>query len=591
MKMTKRIVALLLAIAMMGCFFAGCEDKKTEDPTGSPATETPANTPDDSTPTPPVNPETPTPPVETGDTENQQYTFEFKNFNVDDMTCSVGAIVINRDVVEDNKDIKEIVIPDTYMGYKVTKVMWDFMGQPKAGGGLGFALDRGSWDLTCKVKKVVFPAYLEELEYGLFSFYGDLEEIEFKDVTQLKVYGQNALDDTMWFKKQIEGKDFYDINNILVYMKPQKEIVIPSNIVAIAPRIWQTVEEADREEVEKIVINDGCKTVGANIANKLVNLARIDVPASVTSMGNPGVSDKEKTVVALAAGIDPAVEKAVFENGCKYWVADRQYTFMINKGGKTRTIERTVDGKKVKVPQVTGITVTVNRDLCPEENENREITELIIPAQICGYEVITLPYDFLGDPKWGGSRGMTYKDDDDFEYEIYVEKVVIPSTVTTVAYGAFFFNSGRIMNVEFEGGCGLKTVESYAFSGTTWIKDQADSTDNGCVVLNGILAYADPEMGDIVIPGEAKKMMSRLFVNSGRDNGALTSITFSEGVEEINSSLLEGVDNVEWVQLPKSVKKIANDLAESDVTIKVYKGSYADKWAYMNGKAVEYIAE
>lgn len=169
----------------------------------------------------------------------------------------------------------------------------------------------------------------------------------------------------------------------------------------------------------------------------------------------------------------------------------------------------------------------------------------------------------MGQKRWGGGLGLSLNNGENTDIDETVKKVVIPETVESIEYGAFFFGSWNIEEVVFEGNAAnLKTVGSYAFTNTKWVREEANK-NGGYAIVNDILIYADPLNVDLVVPSNVKKIAAGLFVNvDGAD--AVDTITVNDGCEEIGNDLAKNLKNLTKVTVPASVKKMGNPSVEDE---------------------------
>jgi len=115
-----------------------------------------------------------------------------------------------------------------------------------------------------------------------------------------------------------------------------------------------------------------------------------------------------------------------------------------------------------------------------------------------------------------------------------------------------------------------------AFNNTPWLENK--QKENPIVVVNGILIDGTTCEDDVIIPNSVTSIADDAYCKCS----GLTSITLPDSVTSIGNSAFGRCTNLESIMIPNSVSSIADTAfirCSSNLTIKGYKDSYAEKYA------------
>lgn len=175
-------------------------------------------------------------------------------------------------------------------------------------------------------------------------------------------------------------------------------------------------------------------------------------------------------------------------------------------------------------------------------------TEVVVPEKIGG-----IPVTAIGD--YAFSPEARYIQDEHREYRKAITEVVLPDSVTEIGEFAFFKCKS------------LTRIK---------LPERLTEISKGMLDITGL--------SEIVISGNVQKIGALAFL----DCQALKKVVLCEGVEEIGSGAFFHCDDLETVEIPGSVKKIALDENYNPFTrcyklvITLYKGSYAEQYCAQN---------
>ena len=222
MKKSLRLLIWVLVISlMMACLSAcGTTPSPTTEPTATlePTVE-PTLTPT-ATPVPATKP-TPEPEPEPFDPSKLDYEYEV--IDEEAKTAMLHTVILPEGT--NNKEVKEIVLPDTIHGYKVVAIGWDVFGKIHVGG-----LADSNW-----LQKVTIPATVEYFQDNVFRTAYACTEIIFEDESNIKYIADSAFRVAPWEKaRAMENDGFSVVNGIVTGIWTLGDVVIPDGVRAIS---------------------------------------------------------------------------------------------------------------------------------------------------------------------------------------------------------------------------------------------------------------------------------------------------------------------------------------------------------------------
>ena len=181
----------------------------------------------------------------------------------------------------------------------------------------------------------------------------------------------------------------------------------------------------------------------------------------------------------------------------------------------------------------TTYTYTVEGDTVTIEDYDCTGTEIVIPDEIDGKSVTSIRAGMF-------SKGSVEK---------YIEKIEIPSSMTSIG-GSAFENCSSLAEIEIPDG--VTSIEGYAF--------------HDCSSL-----------AEIEIPDSVTSIESGTFW----DCSSLKEIKIPDGVESIGGSVFYGCSNLEKIEIPGSVTEIGRNvfLNCNNLTIYCNQNSCAQNYA------------
>ena len=207
-------------------------------------------------------------------------------------------------------------------------------------------------------------------------------------------------------------------------------------------------------------------------------------------------------------------------------------------------------------------------------------------------------------------KGVQKIGEHSFSYCKSLTSVDIPESVKEIGESAFFYCSSLTSVVIPEG---VKEIGEYTFyscSSLTSVvipKSVQKIGDNAFVGCDSLTNVAIPEgvteigketfygcssLTSVVIPKGVQKIGKETFSNCS----SLTSVDIPEGVTEIGESAFAYCSSLTSVVIPKSVTEIVSGPYQGaflvcPAKLRVYKDSYAEKWARENNREYEIIEE
>lgn len=232
-------------------------------------------------------------------------------------------------------------------------------------------------------------------------------------------------------------------------------------------------------------------------------------------------------------------------------------------------------------------------------------TDVKIPDKINGKPVVFLPFTFKDNDNL---ISVTLPDTDCVLIETFsgcdkLTTVNFSRSMTAIGEKAFY-RCEKLRDVTIPSG--VSRIEAHAFYGcsslgtvtipnsVTYIGDGA-FTNCSASVAERLKVNPKKDSTASYIPGSAKTIGNRAFAGCNLQN-----IIIEEGVETIGDEAFF-TDLISSVTIPKSVTSIGKnafcedvlfgDPTSAEVTLHVYKGSYAEEYALQNGYIVKYIKE
>lgn len=140
---------------------------------------------------------------------------------------------------------------------------------------------------------------------------------------------------------------------------------------------------------------------------------------------------------------------------------------------------------------------------------------------------------------------------DDFAFaRSNLRSINIPEGVTEIGYGAFY-NCPLLSDISIP--ASLSSVQLGAFSGTPWLDDWTNNSDDDFLIIgDGILYRYKGRDTNVVIPGSVKKIAPGAFA----DNSTLKSVTIPGNVSEIGEEAFNNCTNLEELILKNGVESI-----------------------------------
>ena len=290
-----------------------------------------------------------------------------------------------------------------------------------------------------------------------------------------------------------------------------------------------------RKMVTRIVIAEGITTIGKNAFCEFNNLLTVEIPSTVTSIGDWGFGN----AFAMEPFTIPSTVKSIGDHAFNRVNFD---SIIISEGveriGKYAFADTFL--KSVTVPA----SVTYLGEGAFEESKLESVTIL---ANISKIEEATF---------YSCSK---------------LSSVTLPESVKTIGTGAFY-NSG-LTTVDFLDG--VETIDIFAFAdcgnlSSVIIPDTVTTVDDSAFYGNknlvsvtlpssltflGESAFQDSGLKSITIPGNIKTISKSAFAES-KD---LMNVTILNGVEKIDDYAFSGCNNLVTVTIPASVKYIGDD--------------------------------
>ena len=129
-----------------------------------------------------------------------------------------------------------------------------------------------------------------------------------------------------------------------------------------------------------------------------------------------------------------------------------------------------------------------------------------------------------------------------------LKSVKIPETVTQISSNAFS-NCTALTSIEIPKS--VTTIEIDAFKNTPWLNEKISNSDDGFVVINNILIYADKVTGKITIPDTVNTITDNVFYNCT----SLTGVTIPNSVTTIREKAFYNT-SIKEITIPDSVTYI-----------------------------------
>ena len=209
----------------------------------------------------------------------------------------------------------------------------------------------------------------------------------------------------------------------------------------------------------------------------------------------------------------------------------------------------------------TGETITGLKD------EGKTQTELVIPYKINGVEITKL-YDEEA------NRSILYGNS-------VITKVVIPNSVTTIGYGAFFgCTSLQSINIPNS----MTYISDYAFNNCTSLT--SINIPNNVTVIDRYAFYGCTSLKSINIPSSVTSIEECTFDRCT----SLTSINIPSSVTSIGIGAFMGCESLTTIDIPSSVTSIWFLAFDGCTNLTIYceQGSYAESYAKENNIPIMY---
>lgn len=135
-----------------------------------------------------------------------------------------------------------------------------------------------------------------------------------------------------------------------------------------------------------------------------------------------------------------------------------------------------------------------------------------------------------------------------------IEEIVIPDSVTTIDYGAFYA-CDKLENVSIPST--VTSLGNKAFADTPWLKNwiaDSDSEDKFLIVGDGILIAYRGNSSHVEIPDTVKEISSEVF----KGHTELEKVTIPESVAKIGGSAFAGCSSLGSVEGCKGIKQITS---------------------------------
>ena len=259
--------------------------------------------------------------------------YEISEINEENKTATICGVKLKGwpevSSEETRQAITELRIPSEVDGYKIVKVSWDFMGQSKWGGSIGFCSEEGLPD--CWVKTVIVPDTIEEFEYGVFVFCGAIENVIFEgDPNNIK-FNDNVFGTIPYVNNAVLANNgYFVVGGNLQYAVDWGDIFIPDGVREIGDRIWQyqggTPDEGTYKEITSITLPDGVEIIGKELVRDDMNINYIYIPRSVTKIHDSAI-ENPSTVIRTPIGSYAA--KWALERGFKVEYVDDEISQQI----------------------------------------------------------------------------------------------------------------------------------------------------------------------------------------------------------------------------------------------------------------------
>lgn len=137
------------------------------------------------------------------------------------------------------------------------------------------------------LKTIAIPDSVTEIGECAFLDCANLEEITIGK--GIRTVGGDAFAGTPWLED--DTKDFATVNgSLLRYAGHSKWVMVPQNITAICPEVFERCRE-----MEGVVLPDSVKTIGAGSFEGCPRLRRVELHSGITELGN-GVFELCKTL-------------------------------------------------------------------------------------------------------------------------------------------------------------------------------------------------------------------------------------------------------------------------------------------------------
>lgn len=379
---------------------------------------------------------------------------------------------------------------------------------------------------SCNMQWVYFPDTVTHIYDAAFG--KQLTVAVFENAENLEYIDRNAFIGTM-YETDLNAKNngFSVIGGILIRCSAKGNVVFPDNITEI-------VGNAFVGSVKTITVNDGCKIINSSAFAGIWSVEWILIPSSVEKIGEKLISDPR---IYFKCEAGSYAEKYCINSSYSYEIinADEyEWQYVIENGN-------------VVLIKYRG-----------------EEAHVIVPYEIGGMPVVEI------------SDGC-------FKNVKILRSVYISGNVKSIGNEAFYGTENMEM-VMFADKSRITFIGYSVFENSGVIEYLAD--ENGCVVINGILAaYCGGE--DVIFSQNIISVAGKVFCN----NDKIKTVVINPGCTAIGSEAFADANNTIEIFIPDSVRKIEDDSFnnDSEIVIKCYGNSYATDFARKYGYTTNII--
>ena len=179
-------------------------------------------------------------------------------------------------------------------------------------------------------------------------------------------------------------------------------------------------------------------------------------------------------------------------------------------------------------------------------------------------------------------KGVTVIADEAFEWCKGLTSITIPESVTTIGPYAFY-NCTGLTSITIPGS--VMSIGHDAFHGCTDLSSV--TIGKGVKNIGNFVFYGCSKLTSVTLPDSVESIGEYAFANCT----GLTSVTVSNGVTSIEYSAFARCVNLTSITIPNSVTSIGDWVFDGCdfLTVQCERGSYAEKYCFVNNIAVRYI--